>query len=363
MNLVAKKRLDIELMRIIAAFFVLYNHTGANGFSKFLSYDPHTFHYWLYLFLSISCKVSVPLFLVIAGALMLGREPEPVKYLWRHRVLHIFSILLVWSVFYYLLEVGEGNEKFNIFHFFTKLYSNGWNFSYWYLYAYLSMLIVLPLLQRFAQGLSDNDYKYALVLYIAFCMLVPCLQYRVFQDRHPLNVNVSIEWLATNIVVFPLAGYFLNCRFKNFWTKKRLLVLWGINIVAIVISCYMTYYRARITGICNEKDSQMFFGTFVLVNCVAIFATCQYLNSNTNILFRLKKPIVSVGGCTFGIYLIHVYFKNYTDTFKNLMSFLQDKLHSTPVLASLIYCVVLFMCGYVVTLIMKKIPLLRKIVS
>ena len=80
MNLVAKKRLDIELMRIIAAFFVLYNHTGANGFSKFLSYDPHTFHYWLYLFLSISCKVSVPLFLVIAGALMLGREPEPVKY-------------------------------------------------------------------------------------------------------------------------------------------------------------------------------------------------------------------------------------------------------------------------------------------
>ena len=35
MNLVAKKRLDIELMRIIAAFFVLYNHTGANGFSKY----------------------------------------------------------------------------------------------------------------------------------------------------------------------------------------------------------------------------------------------------------------------------------------------------------------------------------------
>ena len=139
--------------------------------------------------------------------------------------------------------------------------------------------------------------------------------------------------------------------------------MWGINIVAILISCYMTYYRARITGICNEKDSQMFFGTFVLVNCVTIFATCQYLNSNTNILFRLKKPIVSVGGCTFGIYLIHVYFKNYTDTFKNLMSFLQDKLHSTPVLASLIYCVVLFMCGYVVTLIMKKIPLLRNIVS
>ena len=98
--MVAKKRFDIELMRIIAAFFVLYNHTGANGFSKFLDYDPHTFHYWLYLFLSISCKVSVPLFLVIAGALMLGREPEPIKDLWRHRILHIFNILFIWSVFY-----------------------------------------------------------------------------------------------------------------------------------------------------------------------------------------------------------------------------------------------------------------------
>ena len=69
-------------------------------------------------------------------------------------------------------------------------------------------------------GLSDNDYKYALVLYIAFCMLVPCLQYRVFQDRHPLNVNVSIEWLATNIVVFLWQDISLIADLKTFGLRK-----------------------------------------------------------------------------------------------------------------------------------------------
>ena len=121
------------------------------------------------------------MFLVISGALMLGREPELAKELWRYRILHIFIILLVWSGFYYMLEVGQGNEKFNLFHFFTKLYSNGWNFSYWYLYAYLSMLIVLPLLQRFAQGLSDKDYKYALVIYVVFYMIIPRLSIGYFR--------------------------------------------------------------------------------------------------------------------------------------------------------------------------------------
>lgn len=57
-----KKRLDIELMRIIAAFFVLYNHTGANGFSKFLYYDPHTIRYWLYLFYLFLVRWQCPCF-------------------------------------------------------------------------------------------------------------------------------------------------------------------------------------------------------------------------------------------------------------------------------------------------------------
>lgn len=84
-----KRRLDIECMRILAAFFVIFNHTETTGFFLFSYYDTHGIRYWLYLFISIFCKFSVPLFFMISGALMLNRISEPLKQLWHHRIFHM----------------------------------------------------------------------------------------------------------------------------------------------------------------------------------------------------------------------------------------------------------------------------------
>ena len=77
--MLARKCLDIELMRILAAFFVIFNHTGTTAFFLFPFYDVHTVSYWGCLFLSVFCKFSVPLFFMISGALLLDREEEAVK--------------------------------------------------------------------------------------------------------------------------------------------------------------------------------------------------------------------------------------------------------------------------------------------
>ena len=169
------KRLDIELIRIIAVFFVIFNHTGTMGYFLFASYEPRSIQYWIYLFISVFCKISVPLFFMITGALMLNRKEESLRYLWKHRVLHICCILIIWSFFYYMVLVKEGGEAFNIVRFFRQLYVYNWNFSFWYLYVYIALLICLPLLQKIAQSLSNKDYIYMTILYITFKMIIPSL--------------------------------------------------------------------------------------------------------------------------------------------------------------------------------------------
>ena len=98
------KQIDIELMRIIACFFVIFNHTETNGYFLFSLYDKHSLQFWIYLFLSVFCKFSVPLFFTISGALMLDREPEPLNRLWRYRILKMVIILVTWSLFTFLLR-------------------------------------------------------------------------------------------------------------------------------------------------------------------------------------------------------------------------------------------------------------------
>lgn len=296
-------------MRIVACYFVIFNHTGNNGFFLFSLYDINSLQFWSYMLVSVFCKFSVPLFFMIFGALMLQREPESLKKLWGgERIKRMMLILLIWSFFYYLVEVfWSRTQEFNFEIFMGQFYDYDWNYSYWYLYAYIPMLMTTPLLQRIVKGFADKDFLYMFFLFGVFNMLLPIIQYLLWQDRHNLNANFRLEWLCSSIFIYPCLGYFLQSRLKKgVWNKKRLMLLWAVNIATILVSCYMTYLKAKATGECNEGASQSFHTSFVMVNCVTIFITCKYAMERIRISEWLHKLIVSAGRCTFGIYLIHI---------------------------------------------------------
>lgn len=353
-----KKRLDIECMRILAAFFVIFNHT--EGFYLYAYHDVHSIQYWFYLFISIFCKFSVPLFFMISGALMLNRASEPLKKLWSHRILHMCCVLIVWSFFYYMILVYKGNEIFNIRHFLTQLYDINWNGSYWYLYAYIPLLVSLPLLQNIAQNLSNKNFIYLFVVYAIYNMCLPSIQYLLWNGRHDLNGNAVLHWISYNIFIFPLAGYFFEHRVKEFWNKRKVLFLWGINIGVILLSCYLTYFKAKTSQGDDIMYSQTFHNTFVLVNGIALFVTLQYINSHTNLFLKMEKVICSLGQCAFGIYLLHIFIKDELGLTKWMEDMLQGKISN--MLYAFLHCGAIFICGYAITFIIKKIPFLRRLV-
>ena len=93
--------IHLEIMRIVAIFFVIFNHTAKNGFWLFSLYPPDSFQYWTYLFLSVFCKFSVPLFFAISGALLLGNDQESIRTVWAKRILKILVVLVAFSFLYF----------------------------------------------------------------------------------------------------------------------------------------------------------------------------------------------------------------------------------------------------------------------
>lgn len=354
------KNLDIELMRIIACFFVIFNHTGRDGFFLFSLQEKQSIEFWLYLLVSIFCKFSVPLFFAISGALLLQREPEPLSILWRKRVLKIFLLLIVWSFIYYLIEVYLGRQKLGIDIFFYRFYTTNWNDALWYLYAYIPMLMALSLLQRLVKSLTNKEFLYMFALVFAFSSLLPTYQYLLWHGKINLYHHFRLNWLSSAIVIYPCLGYFLYMRLKKFWNGKRLLILWIINIAAICLSAYLTYMKADITGVLRESKSQDFHGTFVLLNCAAIFVSCQYLCQKHRFCEFAKKVIYSMGGCVFGIYLLHVWLKRtIKGEFYNLVL---EQWELNPMFTAFLFCATVFLLGYVATMALKKIPYVRRLV-
>ena len=85
-----KKKYYLEAVRITAVLLVMYNHSA-----PFMSFaTQHGVQYAVSFFLSLVCKAAVPLFYMVSGALLLGKN-ESFGELARKRILRIVAVIVI----------------------------------------------------------------------------------------------------------------------------------------------------------------------------------------------------------------------------------------------------------------------------
>lgn len=193
--------------------------------------------------------------------------------------------------------------------------------------------------------MSEKYYYYMFVIAVFFNGLLPIAEYLLWQQQFTMNGSLRVGWLCTNIVLYPCLGYFLQNKFDLEKHKRKIPLLWVVNILTILLSCFMTYQKALITGECNEGVSQAFHNSFVLINSVTIFITAKWFFGKYKIPEVLKKVILSVGSCTFGIYLFHVLFLKYFPPFQKLWAFLGETLGINQMAATVLICLLVMLAG------------------
>jgi surface polysaccharide O-acyltransferase-like enzyme len=353
-----QKYIYMEIMRIVAIIFVIFNHTINNGFFLFSTKPIGSIQFWVYLSFSVFCKFSVPLFFMISVALLLGKD-EPIKKIWIKRVSKMIIVLIVFSFVYYLNGIKWNLKNTNIIDFLKGLYTCKISTVLWYIYAYIGYLISLPFLRSLVRNLKSNHYYYMMGIALLFIGIIPCIDFLVFKGKYSLTPNFNISWLISIIVLYPCLGYFLQNQFEKFKDKKVILLLWILNFVGIIISCYMTFYKAQIDGIIKENISQKFHSNFALINCTCMFISIRYIFENIKLPNIFNKIICSLGSCVFGIYLFHVLIirdENMVRVLDNI-----KKIGINSMIAVFIWCLLAMLMSYVITFILKKIPGIKKI--
>lgn len=350
-----KIKYHIEFLRIIAILFVIFNHTGTKGFFLFSIREESPF-YWIYLFISILCKIAVPIFYMISGALLLNID-ETLKVLYKKRVLKFLATILFFSFIQYIYVTVKNHTSFSLLSFLGIVYSKNIAVAYWYLYSYLGLLVMLPFLRKMTRALNKNDYLYLIICQFVVVSVIPILQYLFTRGNYSLNSNIAMPILTSSIYYFIL-GYFLeNILEETDYNYKRCMVLVFSSIIAIFISCFMTYYRAQITGICTEKDSQLFHSVLINIPTFTVYYCTKYFFIKTNIKDITKKIIVYFGSFTFGIML-------FENILRSILEFIFYRLrsHLGDILSCGIYVMAVFLGGAIITLILKLIPGIKKLI-
>ena len=352
------KKVYYEWVRLVACFFVVFNHL--KGYVLFM--NSSGIKQAFYMVLSVITKINVPLFFMVSGALLLEKQENIVTVL-KKRISRVCLVILLFELGIFiecrLYALAQGRDyeftakRFIYGVFARELDETG---AYWYLYAYLGFLCLLPLLQKLAKQMSRSDFYTLLMLHFGLQSLLPVgnlLLTVTGNDSISIAGEFSVPLATSSALFYPLVGYYIDHKIDIQTIHKRKWAGLGVAaLTGIILSCLCVYL--------DEAVSENYITLFDYLLAIAVFLFIKYavtIEIPKLSAGKAAEAVCFMGSLTFGIYLLDHYFK--LILYSGYEAFAESFLPS--LFASFGWCLISMFLGGVVTWILKRLPLFRKI--
>ena len=347
------KKLYLEALRILCIFLVIFNHTAPDGYLAFIG-ATNGLLYAFYLFCSVLCKIAVPIFFMISGALLLGKQ-ESIHDLYQKRVLRMAIVLLLISIPNYILLSKDTPLSF--VGFLRAVYTGTARTALWYLYAYLGFLIMLPFLRAMAAQMKERDYKYLFLLHMAFTVVLTVIDRFASSEGHSLDFSVAVA-LESNIF-YPLMGFYVeHVLDQSAFTPRNYHLAGATAVAAIVITCAVSKLYYSMYPLALDHDAyQACFGILIYIPAIAVYFIFKGTVKIEPDGFS-SRWISRLGGAVFGLYLIENFCRALVFHF---LPYLE------PVFGGFVSTILLvfstMVMGLAIVLALKSTPHLKEIVN
>lgn len=337
----AARALDLDLLRLLCSFLVIVNHTydyvrlsEASAPVRYASFAAFSFS-----------KIAVPIFLMISGFTLLSKTDDIKKTF--SRVLRIGLSLVVFSFVYEVYRYVSGQQdSLSIKRFLLFIYEQHTTTAFWYLYAYLGLLVMLPFLQKLAHAMSKQDFLLYFAIMLFFCSFWPLVV--EYTPMSAYNEQFALP-LSGSLVGYLFLGYFLH---THSFKEPPAVVCILLTAVSVLLSAAVTNH----SFVATSGARYLFLdGIGLLPTVVSSF--CMFCLVRRLCRGRqLPAVIRPLGAATFGVYLL-------ADLFISLLFpmcvFLRAHL---PALAAVfLYQLSIWAASLCCTLLLRRIPLLRRL--
>ncbi len=347
----AKPRLlDLDFMRVMATLAVIAIHSSA----ALVLNRPVTDKTWLIgNFVDSFARWSVPLFVIISGALLInGKALAAPRLFLQRRLTRILVPLAAWIIIYAALAVFVWGDPFNFgMIMFNIVAGNPAPGHLYFLLLIAGLYVITPLIALVVQNISRRTLWRSTIAILVFTCAWHALEVFVLRGGPPLNILT--QWVP--YVGYYMLGYLLHTSTPRSSTKQLALGFFGGGLAIALISYLMTRWLGTGLG--------LYFYNFptplVAIVSVAAFlggkqvyaALYQHISKKHRPIF--ERRLTQLSAATFGIYLVHI------AIITTLAMYLP--LRGATVAGLLILLIVVPPVSYTLTLIIGKIPYVRRI--
>lgn len=341
-----------DLLRIVASYGIVVLH-----FSPLTPQDADVFSSsWRILIThSILFRWSVPVFLMISGALFLSDDRAlSIRRLYGKSIVRIVTSFLFWSGIYALCHCIIYDK--GIWTFLNQLLRG--HYHMWFLFVILALYMLTPLLRSITA--SKARTQYFLILSLVFTFLIPhafsCIS--LFDFPHA-DVVRSLQSALTQVnpvsgmysIFYYVLGYYLHT--YSFKRRQRAAV-YGAGIAGFLLAAELTVRCAR----SSESAGSLFYdisSPAVLAMAAAVFVFFQSAFSDFHPGARLRQALLRLSLYSYGVYLVHPF------VIERLSILLPAKpaviLLGVPLLTMTIY-----LLSLLISAVFNSIPILKKLV-
>lgn len=355
------KKLHIEFLRILCIWLVMFTHTSTSGFSIYLVRQNSLF-FPLYLCVPFWVKTAVPIFFMISGALLLGKE-EPISTIFKKRIWRFVQVIFIFSlinyiVFYHNLPLTLGGH---IAKFFTLLYTSDLATAYYFLYIYIAFLLMLPIWRKLAKGMNNHLYLYLIGLNLFFVGCIPILSFLIFKGSAEMNYFLNPLLAVSEPSFYFIIGYWIENAIPPEWiNKKNLLRLGCAALAGTAAAAFMTWYHGYCAGGLTEQISERFYDCFLFLNSAFVYLMARYWFTTHTVSESVRNKIIFLGSMSFGVMLFEEITRNATHGL--LTRVLLRYFPRIPFVDAVIWICVAFLIGVIMTALLKKIPYFKKLI-
>lgn len=301
----SNRELWIDYLRILATFAVICVHACCQIIDSAVFEMPVVGS----LDWSIACtynalsRYCVPIFLMISGALFIGREIR-ISDLYFKYILRIIVAFLTWSLFYAVIRAGDSaNLKSIVLHTLVG------ESRYAFLFCLVGLYIITPVLNKIVE--SKRIAVYYLLLCFVFCFCEPQVVSVVSDYQIPVvttfvsGIDLTVSKMNLQFVMGMTGYYVLGYVLSHYQIKNR-NYLYILGVIGGIITAGFTIAKSINIGTADFKWFN-YLSVNVLCEAVALFVFAKYEMSKIKVSEKVRKTIIKISKYTFGIYLIHTF--------------------------------------------------------
>lgn len=324
----SKRIFYFDALRALAILSVILFHVAKSLQPQILAmYTPSINIHWLFGdFFFAGSIIGVDIFLMLSGALSLGREWSIRSFLGK-RIPRIVEPFVFWGLilgsallliqFYNpgIVQVVDAFTSGQIYDYFMKVFTGKvFGFGpYWFFWMILGTYLIMPIFNKWLFHSDLKEAEYFIVIWMVTCLFNSTLY-------TPLPIKLTYFTGPIGMVVL---GYYLR------HTKRKIFDNKWLPMLLLLIGLFGLIYGSFLN---SSADTLFHFDRYSIFNVIEVtgifllFRNFSGFTFNNDSLSKVggvfRKGIFSIAKYSYGFYLIHqaimnvfVRYLKYTDSF------------------------------------------------